>query len=263
MFPSPAQRTFHDTVTFRMAGAISFAGFLAWGLYDYHQTNIFEPALWTLIGIVGALCAYAFIWAAARKVTFHPEGISYKSLVTDIDIPWTDIRETRYSQTPLNVGVHFGLIGVLVSAAAGKGNKQMIRNLQIIGSRKITITSNISRVEEAMQLVFQNVNPRIKEQAERVLNSGGTVSFGSVALSTQGVIWKGKQPIPYNAIAKSCLDGPNVKIKSEGKWLNDVSVNAKKIPNVFLLLDMIEERRQTQATMAAAAMAGSSASRYL
>jgi hypothetical protein len=39
-------------------------------------------------------------------------------------------------------------------------------------------------------------------------------------------------------------------------------VNAKKIPNVFVLLDMIEERRQTQG-MSAAASAGLSASRYL
>ena len=89
------------------------------------------------------------------------------------------------------------------------------------------------------------------------------MSFGNVALSTQGVIWKGKQPIPYSAIAKSLIDGPNVKIKSEGKWLNDISVNAKKIPNVFVLLDMIEDRRKSQGNMAAAAMAGSSVGRYL
>jgi len=263
MFPSPAQRRFHDTITFRLATAIFLGGMLAWGIYDYRETNAFEPVLWTFIGMVGALCAYTFIWAAARKITFHTEGISYKSLVSDVDIPWTDIRETRYSQTPLNVGVHFGLIGMLVSAAFGKGNNQMIRNLKIIGQREITLNSNISQVEEAMQLVLQKVNPGIKEQAQRMLTSGGTVSFGTIALSTNGVIWKGKQPIPYNVIAKSCIDGANIKIKSEGKWLNDISVNVKKIPNAFVLLDMIEERRQTQGMSAVAASAGLSASRYL
>jgi hypothetical protein len=96
-----------------------------------------------------------------------------------------------------------------------------------------------------------------------MLTAGGMVSFGNVALSTQGVIWKDKQPIPYSAIAKSRIDGPNVKIKSEGKWLNDISVNVKKIPNAFVLLDMIEERRQAQGNMAIAASAGLSASRYL
>jgi len=263
MFPSPAQRSFHDTITFRLALAICFTGLLAWGIYDYSETNVFEPFLWTFIGMAGVLCAYTFIWAATRKVTFHTEGISYKSLVKDVDILWTDIQETRYSQTPLNVGVHFGLIGILVSAAFGKGNNQMIRSLKIIGQREITLNSNISQVEEAMQMVFQKVNPRIKEHAERMLTAGGMVSFGNVALSTQGVIWKGKQPIPYSAIAKSRIDGPNVKIKSEGKWLNDISVNVKKIPNAFVLLDMIEERRQAQGNMAIAASAGLSASRYL
>ena len=262
MFPSPAQRSFHDTITFRLVSALCFAGILAWGIYDYRETNSFEPVLWTFIGVVGFLCAYAFIWAATCRVTFHTEGISYKSLVSDVDIPWTDIRETRYSQTPMNLGVHFGLIGVLLSAAFGKGNGQMIRTFKVIGQRKITLTSTINQVEEAMQMVLQKVNPGIKQQAERMLSSGGTVSFGNVALSTQGVRWKGKQPIPYSAIAKSLIDGPNLKIKSEGKWLNDISVNAKKIPNVFVLLDMIEERRQPQG-MSAAASAGLSASRYL
>jgi hypothetical protein len=263
MFPSPAERSFKDTLVWRLASAIPFVGFLAWGIYNYREIHTFDPVLWVFIGILGLLCAYAFIWAAGRRVTFHTEGISYKSLVSDVDLPWNDIRETRYSQQPLNWGAHFGLIGMLVSAAASKGNSQMIRNLQIIGQRKIVLSSNISDVAEAMQLVFQKVNPRIREEAERMLSSGGTVSFGNIALSTQGVIWKGKQPIPYNTIAKSRIDGPNVKIKSEGKLLNDVSVNAKKIPNVFVLLDMIEERRQTQGAMTMAAMAGSSAGRYL
>ena len=263
MFPSPAERSFKDTLTWRIAAALPFLGFLAWGIYSYRDTQSFEPVPWSFVGITGLLFAYACLWAAARRITFHTEGISYKSLMSDVDLPWTDIRETRYSQQQLNVGMHFGLIGMLVTAAASKGNNQMLRTLRIVGQRTIVLNSNIRDVEEAMQLVFQKVNPKIKEQAERMLNSGGTVSFGNVALSTQGVIWKGKQPIPYSAIAKSRIDGPNVKIKSEGKWLNDISVNAKKIPNVFVLLDMIEERRQTQGTMAAAAVAGSSASRYL
>jgi uncharacterized protein DUF6585 len=255
MFPSPAQRTFHDAVTFRMAGAISFAGFLAWGLYDYHQTNIFEPLLWTLIGIVGVLCAYAFIWAAARKVTFHMEGISYRSLVRHVDIPWTDIWETRYKQTPEQVEVGIGWFGLVKNLT--------FRNLQIIGQSKITLNSNISQVEEAMQLVFQNVNPRIKELAESMLSSRGIIAFGNIALSPEGVIWKENDPVPYSAIVKCCIDGLNIKIKSEGKWLNDISVNTEKVPNVFVLLDMIEERRLVPASMQSAAVTASSAARYL
>ncbi|HET6933419.1 MAG TPA: DUF6585 family protein [Candidatus Angelobacter sp.] len=264
MFPSPAERTFKDTVLWRMVAAIPFLGLLAWGVYDYSDNHRFDPVLWSAVAVAGLVCAYAFIWAAARRITFHAEGLSYKSLVSDIDLPWTSITETRYSQQQINMGAHFGLIGVLLSAAASKGDSgQMFRTLEVVGQRKITFNSNIRNVAEAMQLVLQKVNPRIREQAERMLSSGGTVAFGNVSLSPQGVIWKGKQPIPYNSIVKYRLDGPSLKIKSDGKWLNDISVNAKKVPNVFVLLDMIEQRRTALGSMTAAAMAGSSAGRYL
>jgi hypothetical protein len=56
-------------------------------------------------------------------------------------------------------------------------------------------------------------------------------------------VWKGKDPIPYDKIVKTRIDGANLGIKAEGKWLDNISVNTKKVPNVFVLLDMIEQRR--------------------
>ena len=263
MFPSPAERTFRDSMMWRAIAALPFLGLLAWGIYDHSDTQRFDPVLWSFVAVAGLVCVYAFVWAGTRRITFHSEGLSYKSLMSDVDLAWNDIAETRFSQQQVNWGAHFGLFGALVSAAASRGNGQMIRRLEINGQRRIVLNSNIKDVEDAMQLVFQKVNPRIREQSERMLTSGGTVAFGNVSLSAQGVIWKSKQPIPYNSIAKCRLEGPNLKIKSEGKWLNDISVNAKKAPNVFVLLDIIEQRRPALATMTAAAMAGSSANRYL
>ena len=60
------------------------------------------------------------------------------------------------------------------------------------------------------------------------------------------------------------MDGAFVRIKAEGKWLDNISVSPKKIPNVFVLLDMIEARRATAlGQQTAAAMAGPSAGMYL
>jgi hypothetical protein len=97
-----------------------------------------------------------------------------------------------------------------------------------------------------------------------VLNSGGTISFGKISLSPAGVVWKSKEPIPYAALVKCKIDGAMLRVKAEGKWLDNIAVSAKKVPNIFILLDLIEEKRSTAVGKTAAlAMAGSSANQYL
>ena len=211
--------------------------------------------------ISGFFFAYAWWWTKTR-VTLHDEGISYKSPLREKDLRWDEITETRYGQQPLNAGAHFGLIGWLIAAMA-RGNNKMIRSFELIGPQKIAINSNIRDVEEIVRLALAAVNPRLRQEAERILNSGGTVSFGKISLAPGGVIWKSKEPIPYTSLMKCKIDGSMLRIKAEGKWLDNIAVTAKKVPNIFILLDLIEAKRSTMTGKPALAMAGSSANQYL
>jgi hypothetical protein len=261
MFPSPARQTFRYTIAWCIAAALPFLALLAWGAYDFYESRSLDPALWLFIGIFALLFAYAWLWTKTR-VTLHEEGISYKSPFKQTDLRWNEITETRYGQQQINVALHFGLIGWLVAAIARSSGK-VIRTLELIGPQKITIGSNIRGVQEVVRLVLAAVNPRLRQDAERLLNSGGTVPFGKISLSPAGVIWKSKEPIPYAAIAKSRIDGAMLRVKAEGKWLDNIAVPVKKVPNVFILLDLIDEKRSTQGQKTVAAMAGSSANQYL
>ncbi|HLJ87503.1 MAG TPA: DUF6585 family protein [Candidatus Angelobacter sp.] len=261
MFPSPAQHTFKYTLVWAIAAAVLFLPLLGWALYDLSQRHAFEPVLWFFAGLFGLLFAFAWIWTRTQ-VTIHGEGISYKSLFKEEDLRWEEIKETRYSQQPVNVSIHFGLIGLLIAALARSKDK-MVRSLQVIGPRSITIGSNIRKGSDAAQLVLARVNPRLRQDLDRVLNAGGTVSFGKISLSPQGIIWKAKEPIPYNTVGKCRIDGAILRIKAEGKWLDNIAIGVKKVPNVFIFLDMVEEKRQAHAPMSAMAGAGSSASQYL
>ncbi len=263
MFPSPAQRTFKDNSLWRLIAATPFLIMLAIAIFAYFDTHTFDPTLWIIVALSALPLAYACVWAAKRKVSIHAEGISYKSMMNEKDLRWDEITETRYGQQPFNVSVHFGLIGALIMAIAKKGDK-MIRSFQIVGPRTIKISSNIRDQQDAIHMVLQAVNPRFRQDAERILSSSGTVSFGGISLSPVGVIWKSKEPIPYSAIVKCRMDDAFVRIKAEGKWLDNIAVSPKKIPNVFVLLDMIEARRgPALGQKTAAAVAGSSASLYL
>lgn len=260
MFPSPAQRTFGENLTMRILAALPLLIVGGIGAVIYSQSQSLDPILWGIIAFSVALFLYACIWAAKRRVTIHQEGVSYKSLMNETDLRWDEITETRYGQQPVNMYAHFGLIGLLLSLRKGQ-NVQ--RSLQVIGPRIIKITSQIRDNPEAIRLVLEHVNPRLRQEAARLLDSGGTIPFGNLALSPVGVIWKGKEPIPYSAIVKSRIDGALLRIKAEGKWLDNVAVNAKRVPNVFVFLDLVEQRRGALGQMTAAAMAGSSSSQYL
>jgi hypothetical protein len=260
MFLSPPRSTFRYTVTWCVAAALPFFPLLVWAAYDFYQSRRVDPVLGFFTGVFGLLFAYACLWRKTT-VTVHEEGISYKSPFRQTDLRWNEITETRYGQQPINVAVHFGLIGWLVAAMAG-GNSRMNRSFELVGPQKIAVNSNIRDVEEVVRLCLAEINPRLRKDADRILSSGGTVSFGKISLLPAGVVWKSKEPIPYTAIVKSKIDGSMLRIKAEGKWLDNIAITAKKIPNVFVLLDLIEERRSAMAPKTAATP-GSTANQYL
>jgi len=261
MFPSPPRNTFRYTFSWCIVAALVFVPLLVWAAYDFYQTRQVDPVLAFFTVAFGLLFAYAWWWTKT-SVTIHDEGISYKSPFREKDLRWDEITEYRYGQQAINAGVHFGLIGWLV-AAMTRSNNKMIRSFELTGPQKITVNSNIRDVEEVVRQALATVNPRLCQDAQRILNSGGTVSFGKISLSPGGVVWKSKEPIPYAALVKCKIDGSMLRIKAEGKWLDNIAVMAKNVPNIFVLLDLIEEKRSAVPGKTAAAMAGSSANQYL
>jgi hypothetical protein len=261
MFISPPRKTFGYTLSWLIVSALLFFPFLAWAAYDFYHSRSVDPVLAFFTGVFGLLFAYTCLWSKTR-VTIHDEGISYKSPFREKDLRWDEVTETRYGQQQVNAAVHFGLIGWLIAAVARSSNK-VIRSLELIGPQKIAINSNIRDMEEIVRLALAAVNPRLRQEAERILDSGGTVSFGKISLSPGGIIWKSKEPIPYAAIVKCKIDGSILRVKAERKWLDNIAVTAKKVPNIFILLDLIEEKRSKMAGKTEAVMAGSSANQYL
>src|SRR5215472_8640219 len=261
MFMSPPRNTFRYTFSWLIVAALVFVPLLLWAAYNFYQSRQVDPVLASFTAMLGLLFAYARWWTKTR-VTVHDEGICYKSPFREKDLRWDEITETHYGQQPLNAGVHFGLLGWLIAAMFHSNNK-MIRSFELIGPQKIAINSNIRDVEEVVRLALAAVNPRLKQDAERILNSGGTVAFGKISLSPAGVIWKSNAPIPYAALVKCKIDGSMLRIKAEGKWLDNIAISAKKVPNIFILLDLIEAKRSTMAGRPAVAIAGSCANQYL
>jgi hypothetical protein len=247
MFMSPVERSFKHKWMLRILSLLPVVVFLliTWAVYaDEKKVDEF----WIMFDLFWAAFAI-LIWYVAGKIhlDFHAEGfVYYPAFGEPKEFTWNDIVETRYAQNNLNYAVHFGLIGLLMAAAAKNSDssqKQLTLKVVTGDKRKISLTSNFKDVDDAIRIILGKVNPRFYADAAKELQYKGSVQFGDVTVTQEGVQWKKKDLIPYTKFKKFMIDGNNLRLQAEGKWLDAISVNCEKVPNVFVLIDLVNSTR--------------------
>jgi hypothetical protein len=101
------------------------------------------------------------------------------------------------------------------------------------------------------------VNPPYLVSARTDLQQGKEVFFGDLVLTSSGIRFK-KKEVAYKDIESAKISGRDFRVKQSGKWLDAVAVPSQKIPNIFVAIDLIEEKCRgsvltdsTQSSMAA------------
>jgi hypothetical protein len=238
---TPLRHTFTESLLWRTLAAIAFLMGLAVAVFYLSFTGRFQPVVWGFVALFGLLFAYAWLWTANREVTITADGISYRSLVRKIDVHWSDVTETRYSQQ--SDAEAYARKIPLISALLAQDSHD--RRLQIVGKYTISLTSNLQEIDLAIRMVLDSINPRLQKLAEQTMDASGAVSFGRIRLTPFGVMWKDSAPIPYDALVKCRIDGKYLRVKAEGRWSDNIKEELQEIPNVFVLLDMVDARRLT------------------
>ena len=249
MFITPAEKTYAYSKGMRVLALLPFllvAGIGALVVTPDWQ-NLEQPA-W-LAGLVGSAALSVFLWMSLSRelISVHSEGISRSGLFGVKEIRWDQVKETRYSQTTTaqNVGVHFGVIGILIAAVvARKADASKSTQVLKVASQdgtKINLTSQLQNHRELMKTVLSRVNPRLLNDLRTRVKQGIPVEFGKLQLSLEGIRWGSKGPLPYQQIEMAGIRGQSFCIKATGKWMNFLSVMASRVPNAFVALDLIEE----------------------
>jgi len=259
MFHSPAEKTYRYRAVLRYW---PWAPILIGGVVCYLVYN--GSNLKTLGWIAGGCAILSLIWwkaTASPRLEFHREGIDYTGVFGEKTIPWDEITETRYHHQLMAqaLGWHFGLVGALIAARAAKrpDAKKASQTLAVVSpNAKLTIASSFENFDEILDIIFSKVNPRIKAAAQKAIAGGGTASFGKIQLSSAGVIWKNKEPIPYSRISSAGIEGQSFRIKAEGKWLALVSIRSQKVPNIFVLTELIQEMKSPASVTKPESMGG-------
>jgi uncharacterized membrane protein YeaQ/YmgE (transglycosylase-associated protein family) len=235
------ERRFGASYSARIMTGLVVLGVLAgiWASEPNPRPASHPTLVWVSVGILGALAAFWILFGKST-LTISDAGIRRESIFAQQEMVWSQITETRYRVTPVNVYAHFGLVGYILAMSSGKsGRAQLSLELLSGDGAKLKVTSIFRDAGEAIGLILARILPPLVQNVKARLQRGETVQFGGLGLSATTVTWK-SQSIPVSQITKAELLRTNLIVKRQGKWLAAISVRSDKVPNVLAFLEVLE-----------------------
>jgi hypothetical protein len=249
MFLSPSEKTYSYTTGWKVIAWLPLVAVALIGaavVYPDWQ-NLEQPGWLIALMVTAGLSVFLSLFMSRELVSIHNEVIARSGLFGAKEIRWEQVQETRYSQTMTaqNVGIHFGLIGMVIAAfAARKADaSKATQYLKIVSQdgTKISFSNYLQNHRELMRAALSRVNPRLLNEFRSRIKQGIPAEFGKLQLSLEGARWGSKGPLPYQQIESAGMRGQSFCIKATGKWMNFLSVRASRVPNLFVAVDLIEE----------------------
>jgi hypothetical protein len=233
------ERRFGAAYSVRILASLAVLGGLVvlWVAQDDPRLSAHPVLRWVSIGALGALAGF-WILFGKNALTISDAGVRRESAFGQQDMAWSQITETRYRVTPINVYGHFGLIGAILAMSSKSGRAQL--QLELIGDgKKLKVTSSFQNASEAIGLILGRVLPPMVQSVKARLQRGEVVQFGGIGLSAVAVTWKSKST-PVAEISQAELVRGNLVVKRQGKWMSAISVRSDKVPNALVFLEVLE-----------------------
>lgn len=228
-----------------LVGALVFLGgsavaFLGGLVYTYSRWQDYGPAVIVgsitapliiaavlfLLGLITAWSAYAN-WRKA--VVIYQHGLAYSDRKGVQTWRWDEVASFYAAVTRhYTNGVYTGATHVYTIHK--KNNTRLVLN------------DAITSVEEVAKNIREAIYPLLYQRYAQAYNSGQPITFGPVTLSKAGGIQIGKKAYPWEQVAKVTIQQGFVQVaKKGGGWFSGASVMASTIPNVDIMLSMIDQ----------------------
>lgn len=108
-------------------------------------------------------------------------------------------------------------------------------------NEKVVINDSFKKVEELAGFIEDNIYPTLYERASQAYNSGQTLTFGPVAINKGGIMI-GKKTYPWADVKQVSINNGFVKVsKKDGGWFSGASASAAVIPNLKIMLSIINQ----------------------
>lgn len=210
--------------------ALGFGLFFAGpiGFYFSGESSWFcATGLGLLTGLGGLWGLYSWYNNRHYEVKVSPVGIAQVNHGRATIIRWDDV-----TQIWQNVTRHY-YNGVYTGTTH---YYKLISN----DGRKLEFKNNLHNIEQLGQTLQSEVTGRLFHQAAETYNSGGTITFGKLTISKQGLS-NGKETIPWDKVKGVKLDRGVISVQKEGKWLNWTSQTVAQTPNIWVFTALVDQ----------------------
>ncbi len=113
--------------------------------------------------------------------------------------------------------------------------------LQNWRNEQLLLNDGYEKVEELAKSIEENIFPLLYHRAAEQYNAGQTLVFGPVAIAAGGVRI-GKKIYPWTNVKEVSVHHGRVKIsRKDGGWFSGASAEVASIPNLNVLLSIIQQ----------------------
>jgi hypothetical protein len=108
-------------------------------------------------------------------------------------------------------------------------------------NKRLVLNDSYVKVEELAKIIQDSIFPILYERASKQYNSGQTLVFGPVSISNAG-LQIGKKKYAWTEIQQVSIHQGILRISKEGgSWFSGARVSSSTIPNLNVLLNLIQQ----------------------
>lgn len=208
-----------------------FFGLLGLGLVIGGLIASLSDSSLLCLTVAGVFPLGVAVWAFAQfftrrslRVLVFPEGLVHIRGGKAQVFRWDEIAKVYMSLQKTRVG--------------GRAVQHSYR-IQDVRGKRAEFTGDIPGVATLGQTIQQEVTRRMLPRALETYNAGGTVEFGSLSVSQQGLSNR-RETVPWSDIEEVKVQRGIITVKKAGKWLNWANVTVGGTPNVFVFLALAD-----------------------
>jgi len=108
-------------------------------------------------------------------------------------------------------------------------------------NQRLLLSDTIGKIEELAKHIDENIFPLLYARAADQYNAGQALVFGPVGISKVGIVI-GKKTYPWTDVKEVSIHQGILKVsKKDGGWFSGASAAASTIPNLRVLLTIIQQ----------------------
>jgi hypothetical protein len=119
-------------------------------------------------------------------------------------------------------------------------NTSHVYTMECANGERIVFNDSLKKVEKLGDAIAEVITQRELPLALEDYDAGRLVSFGKLGVSKKGLTY-GESFLSWKEIKGVQIAEGSISVSKKGKWFNWCSIDAAKVPNLFVFLALVDE----------------------